>query len=222
LQEVQSTEFPDDALERIEKANVVYKQLNGSGLCQTPGILLIPGMASHILGLKALSPDATNAQIAIIAEEAVNLALGSAPSATPSTAPLPMSLSNPQEVDNPKFVTGNLSKHILVRNMFDKDEETDENWADDIRMEFQEEGGKYGKISLVKVMSEEPGGKIYASFESLEGAAACGEKFAGRWFENVRVCWRFYYCFNSKVVIPFIMKKSVPRIMEILVIDISS
>lgn len=169
---------------------MVFKQLNGSGLCQTSGILLVPGMASQILSLQALSPDATNAQIAIIAEEAVNLAQGLAPSATPSTTPLPMSLPK-AEAENPKHVKGDLSKHILVRNMFDKDEETDENWADEIRMVFHEEGGKYGEISLVKVMKEESGGKIYASFESLEGAAACGEKFAGRWFDKRQLIVEF-------------------------------
>jgi len=47
LQEVQSTEFPDGAVERIEKANVVFKQL--IGLAQTAGVLLIPGVASQIL-----------------------------------------------------------------------------------------------------------------------------------------------------------------------------
>lgn len=101
-------------------------------------------------GLQALSADATNAEIGTIAEEVVNLALGMAPSATHSTTPLPMSMSK-TEVENPKHVKGGLSRHILVHNMFDKDEETEENWADDVKLEFEEEGGKYGKISLVKV-----------------------------------------------------------------------
>jgi len=190
LQEIQSKEFPDGAFDRIEKANVVFKQLNGSGLAQTAGILLIPGMASQILGLQALSPDAKTAQIATIAEEAVNLALGLAPSATPSTNQLPMSLPK-IDFDNPKHVKGELSRHILVRNMFNKDEETEENWADDIKLDFEEEGGKHGKILKVKVMSEESGGKIYASFESEEGAAACGENFAGRWFDKRQLTVEF-------------------------------
>ena len=83
LKEVQSTEFPQDAVARIEKTNVVFKQLNGAGLAQTSGILLIPGVASRVLAHQALSTDVT--QISTIAEEAVNLALGLAPSAIPST-----------------------------------------------------------------------------------------------------------------------------------------
>lgn len=183
IKEVQSSEFPESAVERVEKANVVFKQLNGTGFCQTPGILLIPGMASRVLAHQALSSDATQAQIVAIAEEAVNLALGLPPSPTPSATPLPTSLP-PIDEDNPKHVRGNLSRHILVRNMFNKDEETDEGWAEDIKEEFKEEGGKHGGIEMVKVMSEEPGGKIYASFDNIEGAAACAENFAGRFFDK--------------------------------------
>ena len=183
LEEVQSTEFPEDSVTRIEKANVIFKQLNGNGFAQTAGILLVPGMASLVLASQALSPDATSAQIGIIAEEAVNLALGLAPSTNPSTTPLPMSLVQAQ-VDNPKHVKGDLSRHILVRNMFDKDEETEEIWAEDVKLDFTEEGGKLGKLLFVKVMSQQPGGKIYASFECVEGAAACAENLAGRWFDK--------------------------------------
>ena len=181
LKEVQSTEFPQESLARIEKTNVVFKQLNGAGLAQTSGILLIPGVASRVLAHQALSTDVT--QISTIAEEAVNLALGLAPSAIPSTTPLPTSLPSVEEY-NPKHVLGELSRHILVHNMFDKDEETEDNWADDVKVEFDEEGSKHGKIQFVKVMSRERGGKIYASFEALEGAAACAENLAGRWFDK--------------------------------------
>ncbi len=187
LEEVSSTEFPEDSMTRIEKANVVFKQLNGNGLAQTMSILLVPGMASLILESPAakstLTPEAISAQYAILAEEAVNLALGQTPSIKPSVAPLPVSLQA-ENTDDPKMVQGDLSRHILVRNMFDKDEETEEGWAEDIKLDFQEEGGKHGKITDVKVMSKEGGGKIYTSFESLEGAAACAGNLAGRWFDK--------------------------------------
>lgn len=195
IKEVQSNEFPDDAVARVERANVVFKQLNGIGLAQTPGILLIPGMASLLLAHQALSPDATKNQIMVIAEEAVNLALGLIPSAIPSNIPLPTSLPVIDE-NNPKYVKGNLSKHILVRNMFDKDEETEENWAEDIKVEFEEECGKYGKIQNVLVMSQEKGGKIYASFDSVEGAASCAENLAGRWFDKRQLCVEFVDDYN--------------------------
>lgn len=169
---------------RIEKANVVFKQLNGSGLSQTAGILLIPSMANKYLGALALSKDATSAQITVIAEEAVNIAMGLPPSATPSNTPLPVSAPEADDDDNPKHVKGELSRHILVRNMFDKDEETEEKWAEDIKLDFEEEGSKHGKLVSAKVMDKEAGGKIYASFESLEGAASCAASLAGRWFDK--------------------------------------
>ena len=180
---MQSTEFPEDAVPRVEKANVVFKQLNGTGLAQTSGILLIPGIAGRVLAHKALSADANQTQISTIAEEAVNLALGLAPSAIPSTTPLPTYLP-PVEGENPKHVKGELSRHILVHNMFDKDQETEDNWAGDVKLEFEEEGSKHGNIQSVKVMSQEKGGKIYASFDAVEGAAACAENLAGRWFDK--------------------------------------
>ena len=78
----------------------------------------------------------------------------------------------------------NPTKAILVRNMFDKDEETEPNWEEEIRLDFEEECSKYGKITKVVVMSKEPGGKIYAMFESIDGAKTCASNLAGRWFDK--------------------------------------
>ena len=65
--------------------------------------------------------------------------------------------------------------------MFDKDEETEEGWEEDIRLDFEEESSKHGKIISVKVISKEPDGKIFASFETSEGAKACAENLAGNY-----------------------------------------
>ena len=78
----------------------------------------------------------------------------------------------------------NPSQHILVHNMFDKDEETDGGWENDIKLDFEEECAQYGKITQVLVMSKEVGGKIYASFDSIEGATKCAKALAGRWFDK--------------------------------------
>lgn len=184
MEEVTSTEYPDDSLARIEKANVVFTQLNGTGFSQTAGILQVPGMASKLLNAQANAPGATQAQIDALAEEAVNLALGQPPSAMVASLPLPASLLDDIPND-PKLVQGKeLTNHILVRNMYNKDEESEEGWAEDIKLDFQEESGKHGKITSVVVMSKEVGGKIYASFESIEGAAACALNLSGRWFDK--------------------------------------
>jgi len=68
--------------------------------------------------------------------------------------------------------------------MFDKDQETEPGWENEIREEFEEECTKFGKILTVTVMSKEPGGKIYAAFDSVEGAQKCASSLAGRWFDK--------------------------------------
>jgi RNA-binding protein 39 len=73
---------------------------------------------------------------------------------------------------------------LVIRNMFDKDEETDAGWAEDIRLDFVEESSKWGTVTQAIVMEEEPGGKIYASFESIPQAQTCASNLAGRWFDK--------------------------------------
>ena len=76
------------------------------------------------------------------------------------------------------------TRHLLVHNMYDKDEETDSGWEKDVKEEFIEECSKFGKIDSVTVMHEEPGGKIYASFIDPTSAKGCCENLAGRWFDK--------------------------------------
>ena len=89
-------------------------------------------------------------------------------------------------VDDAKIIgnAANPTNVVLVHNMFDKDQETEPNWEEDIRLDFEEECTKWGKIIAVKVMSKEVGGKIYASFESVSQAQTCASNLAGRWFDK--------------------------------------
>jgi RNA-binding protein 39 len=82
---------------------------------------------------------------------------------------------------------GNISNpscHLIIHNMYDKDEETDPGWEVEIKEEFLDEGSKFGKIEHAKVMHLEPGGKIFATFSTLEGAKNCAKNLAGRWFDK--------------------------------------
>lgn len=74
--------------------------------------------------------------------------------------------------------------HLLVHNMYDKDEETEAGWEAEIKEEFLDECSKFGKIEHAKVMHTEPGGKIFATFADLQGAKTCAENLAGRWFDK--------------------------------------
>jgi len=83
-----------------------------------------------------------------------------------------------------KEIKGMPTLNLLVHNMFDKDEETDEGWQDDIREDFEEECSKYGKIQKCVVMHLEPGGKIYVSFDTEISAKKSALALAGRWFDK--------------------------------------
>jgi len=180
LEEVTSSEFPTDSAQRVEKVNTILAQLNGTGLAALPGLSLVPNASMSLAGglEKAAMTEPTS-----VAEQAINAALGLP---GPDTdAAMESTPTKPQDpIIDPKEVTGTPSRNILVHNMFDKDEETDEGWEEDIRLDFEEEGGKHGKILSVKVMSKEVGGKIFCAFENIDGARACAENLAGRWFDK--------------------------------------
>jgi len=191
LEEVASTEFPDDAIGRIGKVNEVFKKLNTTGLAPLPSLTLIPGMSENNRDdlLKELDGPSSSSTVESAAEMAISAAFTglSAPASAPvQSAPPTETVQEVQqeEKDDPNAVTGTPSNNILVRNMFDKDEETEEGWEEDIKLDFEEESSKHGKIICVKVMSKEVGGKIYSSFETQEGARACAENLAGRWFDK--------------------------------------
>lgn len=214
VQEVRSDEFPTDSNEKIEKVNQVLMQLTGSGLT-TMLSQIDPAQQQALLaagpaGALGILP---SAQLASVADAALDLALGNAPSngalspvpvnvaaATPAmgnpvveapsqppvVATAPAASTQPSNVDDATIV-GRIdrpSNHILVHNMFDKEEETEPGWEEDIRLDFEEECAQYGKISSVVVMSKEVGGKIYATFDSVDGAMSCAKNLAGRWFDK--------------------------------------
>ena len=76
------------------------------------------------------------------------------------------------------------TRFVLVRNMFDKDQETDPDWQVDVGEEFREECAKFGTLEQVIVRYLEPGGKIYAQFATVEGAQKCARALQGRWFDK--------------------------------------
>jgi len=135
-------------------------------------------------------PQATST--AEVAEDAINAALGLNYASTTNTNNITTESTSKAEsspsltTSDPKQIKGAdaPTKVILVHNMFDKDEETEDGWEEDIRLDFVDESSKYGNLLKVKVMSKEPGGKIFAAFEDLEGAKKCAETLAGRWFDK--------------------------------------
>ena len=208
IEEVTSAEVPPDANARIQQVHAAMVQLSGAGLVVTPQMSLVglnpnagataaavPATATTSPAAAVPAAVAATSQVEAMAAAALDAAFGAAPTpaptadttatAAPAPAPAPAPTASSEPAD-PAKVGGadSPSTCILVHNMFDKDEEDEEGWPDDIKEEFNEECSKHGKILSVLVMSNDPGGKIYATFETVDGARACAESLAGRFFDK--------------------------------------
>ncbi len=207
IEEVTTAEVPPDANARIQQVHAAMVQLAGTGLVVTPQMTLVglnpnadATATAAATGASAAAaaatpaagiPAAASSQVEAMAAAALDAAFGAAPAVDASTSPAaapgpPAPATSASEPADPTKVGGSDSPttSILVHNMFDKDEEDEEGWPNDIKEEFIEECGKHGKIISVLVMSNDPGGKIYATFETVDGARACAESLAGRFFDK--------------------------------------
>mmetsp|Transcript_10787 Transcript_10787/g.13371 ORF Transcript_10787/g.13371 Transcript_10787/m.13371 type:complete len:189 (+) Transcript_10787:338-904(+) len=175
---------------------MVLTQLTGSGLMAMASLGLATGASSTdtnaVVEQAFTYPTAAPQQdhIASAAAAAVNAALGIGTSATKEASNgKTAGDTNPPAVtqtadSDPKEVRGTLSRKIMVHNVFDKNEETEEGWEEDIKEDFEEECSKHGTIKTVKVESEKEGGIIYVLFDSVDAATACAKALAGRWFDK--------------------------------------
>ena len=174
-------------------------QLAGTGLVVTPQMTLVglnPTAGATATAAPAAADTvavpaaaAATSQVEAMAAAALDAAFGAAPAADTAAAAATVAAAAPaasSEPADPTKVGGadSPSTSILIHNMFDKDEEDEEGWPDDIKEEFIEECSKHGKILSVLVMSNDPGGKIYATFQTVDGARACAESLAGRFFDK--------------------------------------
>jgi RNA-binding protein 39 len=181
-QSVVSTEFPPNVAQRIRMVDEVLVRLNGTGLNPIYGFDWTKVISSQGGGGGDDDDDEGKSSlngISSAAELAINAALGVS-NTVKDVGKSISSLLDPSVIGNNDKPTS----CILVHNMFDKDQETDAGWEDDLELEFAEECGRYGKLLKIRVMSKEVGGKIYALFETMEGALACAKCLAGRWFDK--------------------------------------
>mmetsp|Transcript_6177 Transcript_6177/g.9251 ORF Transcript_6177/g.9251 Transcript_6177/m.9251 type:complete len:647 (+) Transcript_6177:98-2038(+) len=79
-------------------------------------------------------------------------------------------------------VTGNPSFCILIRNMYNAAEETEDGWELDIKEDAEAECLKYGKIKHSYVDSSQPGGLVYVMFRETKCAKLACAGLQGRWF----------------------------------------
>jgi RNA-binding protein 23/39 len=200
---VTSNEFPPDAAVRVQNAYQILAQLT-SATVVTPISTTVPYIAGNAVAATSTLtasavPTVADARASLMAtvNKINNTSLHYSTAATTfvpgssnsgcSAAVDPMKIGN---IDNP-------SRHVLVHNMFNIDEETEIGWENDIREEFLEECGKYGTIVNVTVVSREVGGKIFASFSEVAGAQLCAQSLAGRWFDRKQL--RVEYATDEQV-----------------------
>jgi len=97
-----------------------------------------------------------------------------------------------EEINNRPNIPDNMtSRSVVLKNMFDPEEETGRDWdrelAEDVKGECEE---KYGKIESIKVERESQG-EIYIQFSSVQSATAAIEGLNGRWFGGKQVSASF-------------------------------
>ncbi|KAF7306898.1 Splicing factor CC1-like protein [Mycena indigotica] len=101
----------------------------------------------------------------------------------PIQAPDPISRLNiPQSMD---------SRSILIRNMFNPEQETEPHWdkdlAEDVKSECQE---KYGKVDAIKVEKDSEG-EVYIKFAAVDAAKQAVQGLNGRWFGGNQITATF-------------------------------
>jgi RNA-binding protein 23/39 len=184
IEVVTSQEFPEDSTSRAQTAYMVLAQLTSAASLMSSvnaasaSIVTFPQPEVSGTGMSRV-PTVAEARASLAAQGSARsqLVTSNLPSFVAATSTAVVDPTKIGNVENP-------TKIVLVHNMFNKDEETDPGWANDIREDFQEECSKYGTILSVKVMDKESGGKIYATFDSISGAQNCASNLAGRWFDK--------------------------------------
>lgn len=174
---VTASSFPNDAADRARKAITVLAQMSNL----TPSSSTPATVETTLTATKSAKSGAS--AIPTVAEARASLVAQHAASSTVAAAAAAASAS----ISTPPQMIGGLDKpttHLLVHNMFDKDEETGDAWPKEIKEDFEDECSKFGKIIEITVMFQEPGGKIYATFETIDAALKCAKNLAGRWFDK--------------------------------------
>ncbi|PFH54443.1 hypothetical protein AMATHDRAFT_72246 [Amanita thiersii Skay4041] len=96
-----------------------------------------------------------------------------------------------EPIAKPNIPQAMQSRSVLLKNMFDPEEETELNWDKDLREDVKQEiESKYGKVEAIKVERESQG-EIYVKFDSIESAKKAVQGLNGRWFGGKQVAATF-------------------------------
>ncbi|KAL5535384.1 RSD1 [Sanghuangporus sanghuang] len=96
-----------------------------------------------------------------------------------------------QQVMKPAISQPMTSKSVLLKNMFNPEEEIEPNWdkelAEDVKGECQ---AKYGGVQHIKVEKDSEG-EIYVQFDGVDSAKKAIESLNGRWFGGRKISATF-------------------------------
>ena len=87
---------------------------------------------------------------------------------------------------------------LLLKNMFDPAEETEEGWSEDIAEDVRGECAKYGEVVFLHVDTESRG-LVYLKFGSVQAAVEAQKAMHGRWFgaRQLAADYQFTQIFNA-------------------------
>ncbi|KAF9535439.1 hypothetical protein CPB83DRAFT_753993 [Crepidotus variabilis] len=95
------------------------------------------------------------------------------------------------EPSRPNIPQSMQSRSVLLKNMFDPEEETERDWDKDLAEDVKGEcSSKYGLVIAIKVEKESQG-EIYLKFDSIDSAKAAIQGLNGRWFGGRQVSAAF-------------------------------
>jgi len=87
---------------------------------------------------------------------------------------------------------------LLLKNMFDPAEETEEGWSEDIAEDVSGECAKYGEVVFLHVDTQSKG-LVYLKFGSVQAAVEAHKAMHGRWFgaRQLAADYQFTQIFNT-------------------------
>jgi RNA-binding protein 39 len=97
----------------------------------------------------------------------------------------------PLPVTKPNIPQAMQSRSVLLKNMFDPEEETERDWdtdlADDVKGECED---KYGRVDAIKVEKDSQG-EMYLKFDAIDSAKKAIQGLNGRWFGGRQISATF-------------------------------
>ncbi|KAJ3107150.1 hypothetical protein HK100_003640 [Physocladia obscura] len=172
-----------------DKSGLAYNINSGStGITViTPGLPAISISTSHhhAMTMNGGLEDEEKAGVAMTAQSRAalmaKLARRDEPGASAATVPLPA---------KPHATEVTATRCVLLKNMFDPENETDEGWDVEIRNDVKDECEKYGKIVHIAV-DKNSQGFIYIKFDAIPYAQQAINALNGRFFAGKQISATF-------------------------------